>query len=69
MRPLNDMKCQGVIAAFQDILQEGRHPTIPRSDKGQELRSKAFQCPSKRTNHRTLIRQEYGNQGKLCRKE
>ena len=33
MRPL---KGQNVTAAFQDIPQEGRHPTRLRSDKGQE---------------------------------
>ena len=42
MRPLKDKKGQSVTAAFQDILQEGRHPSRLRSDKGQEFRSKAF---------------------------
>ena len=42
MRPLKYKKGQSVTAAFQDILQEGRHPSRLRSDKGQEFRSKAF---------------------------
>ena len=42
MRPLKDKKGQSVTAAFQDILQDCRHPSRLRSEKGQEFRSKAF---------------------------
>ena len=42
MRPLKDKKGENVTMAFEDILENGRHPQRTRTDKGQEFRSKAF---------------------------
>ena len=65
MRPLKDKKGPTAARAFEDILREGRQPTKLRTDKGQEFRSKAFNCVL--SDHGIKHFDSHQSESQLCR--